>query len=234
MRMTAEGDRGSDRRLLFLTGPSRNRLALRQFLTDEVGEVEVVYNDERLDHLLSSRRGTYDAVLVDLPPGERVYLCARLRSASDAAVLVIGDPNGIDAASCLDAGADDYVLHPDRVHEVAARVRARIRRAPATSGRTRILEAGGVRMDLDRHEVEIDARSVALPLKQFRLLEMLVANAGQVVSSRAIIEHMWGPLERVDRNTVQAHVARLRQTLGDEDVGRRIRAVPGIGYTFPR
>jgi two-component system response regulator RegX3 len=89
-------------------------------------------------------------------------------------------------------------------------------------------------MDLDRHHVEVNGRRVILPLKQFRLLELLMSHAGQVVSNRSIVDHVWGPLERVDRNTVQAHVARLRQTLGDEEVARRVRAVPGVGYTFPR
>jgi DNA-binding response OmpR family regulator len=61
-----------------------------------------------------------------------------------------------------------------------------------------------------------------------------MTHAGQVVGNRSIVDHVWGPLERVDRNTVQVHVARLRQTLGHEEVAHQIRAVPGVGYTFPR
>ncbi len=232
--MALPGAHVPERRLAFLTSPPRNRVALRQFLAAELGEVVTITNDDGLDGLGADGPGGFDAVVVDLPPGERLYLCGRVRARSSVPMLVLGDANGADAPACLDAGADDYLANPERVHEVAARLRALWRRSPRPVRAARVIEAGGVRVDLDRHEVAIGATRVALPLKQFRLLELLVANAGQVVSSRAIVEHVWGPLERVDRNTVQAHVARLRQTLGDEDVAQRIHAVPGIGYTFPR
>jgi DNA-binding response OmpR family regulator len=173
-------------------------------------------------------------VLVDVPAGERVYLCARLRSSCDVPVLVLGDATSVDAPARVDAGADDYLAHPERLHEVAARLRAQMRRSPSSATSTQVLDCAGVIMDMDRHHVEVDGREVVLPLNQFRLLELLMTHAGQIVSNRAIVEHVWGPMERVDRNTVQAHMARLRQTLGDEEVARRIRAVPGVGYTFPR
>lgn len=232
--VTAELPGYQRHRLLLVTGPIRNRVALRQFLSEEIGEVSVMSPDGNPDRVLDAARDGYQAVLVDLPAGERVYLCARIRGGSSVAVLVLGDTNGSDAAACLDAGADDYLTHPERLHEVAARVRARMRRAPASGPAGRRLESAGVSMDMDRHEVEVDGRLVILPLKQFRLLELLLSHAGQVVSNRVIVDHVWGPLERVDRNTVQAHVARLRQTLDNEEVARRIRAVPGVGYTFPR
>ncbi|HVA43387.1 MAG TPA: response regulator transcription factor [Acidimicrobiales bacterium] len=232
--MAAPGHDVFTRRLAFLTRPSRSRVALRQFLSEELGEVAVVANDSGLETLMAGGSEAYDAVVVDVPSGERLYLCARLRAIITAPVVVLGDADGADAPACLDAGADDYLANPERIHEVAARLRALWRRAPHPEQPARVIEAGGVRVDLDRYEVAIGGRPVAMPLKQFRLLELLVANAGRVVSSRAIVEHVWGPLERVDRNTVQAHVARLRQTLGSEDLGQRIRALPGIGYTFPR
>jgi len=232
--MALPGAHVSERRLALLTSPSRNRVALRQFLAAELGEVVTVTNDYSLEGLTADGPGGFDAVVVDLPPGERLYLCGRVRALSNAPMLVLGDANGADAPACLDAGADDYLANPERIHEVAARLRALWRRSPHPSRPVRSIEAGGVRVDLDRYEVAIGGRLVAMPLKQFRLLELLVANAGRVVSSRTIVEHVWGPLERVDRNTVQAHVARLRQTLGNGDLGQRIRAVPGIGYTFPR
>ena len=231
--MTAELAWDRRPRLLLVTGPIRNRVALRQFLSDEIGEVSVLSNDGGLEEVLSAAEG-YQAVLVDLPAGERVYLCARMRGVSGVPLLVLGDSSGFDAPACLDAGADDYLAHPERLHEVAARVRARMRRAPVAGQAGRLLDCAGITMDMDRHHVEVEGRLVILPLKQFRLLELLLTHAGQVVTNRAIVEHVWGPLERVDRNTVQAHVARLRQTLGNEEVARRIRAVPGVGYTFPR
>lgn len=230
-------------RVLIVTGPGRNRLELRGFLEEELGPVGLACGDEALDAMLPGLEGAYDAVLVDRAPGERVPVCSRLRAVARLPILVIGDPGGADAPACLDAGADDYLAHPERAHEVAARLRARLRRSPGPGRPSHIIEAGGARIDLDRHEVRIrsgaagsaeETRTVELPLKQFRLLELLVTHAGQVLTTRAIVEHVWGPLERVDRNTVQAHVARLRRTLGDEELAHRIRAVPGIGYTFPR
>lgn len=220
-------------RILLLSGPSRLHLSLHVSLQSELGPVDACSGtvQEALDRLGAH---PYGAVLVDVLPDDRISACARVRQKTNIPLLVIGDADGNDAAACLDAGADDYLTHPERTHEVAARVRARLRRTPLPTGNTRTLEAGGVRMDLDRHEVDVGGRVVHLPLKQFRLLELLMTNAGQVLTSRTIIENVWGPLETVDRNTVQAHVARLRQTLGDAEIAQRIRAVPGIGYTFPR
>ena len=189
-------------------------MELRQFLSDEIGDVSVIAADGNPDAVRDLAREGFQAVLVDLPAGERVYMCARIRGTSSVPVLVLGDTSGSDAPACLDAGADDYLTHPERLHEVAARVRARMRRAPTSGPGERRLDYAGVTMDLDRHQVEVNGRLVILPLKQFRLLELLMTHAGQVVGNRTIIDHVWGPMERVDRNTVQAHVARLRQTLG--------------------
>ena len=173
------------------------------------------------------------AVVVDTPCRLRAEVCRRVRAWTTAPILVIGEPGAADAADCLDGGADDYVSHPERPREIAARVRARLRRAPATGPR-RVLTLGEVSLDLDRHEVSVAGRPVHLPLKQFRLLELLLSHPGQVLTSRTIAERVWGPAEPMGANTLQAQVARLRTALGDEELASRIRSVPGLGYTFRR
>jgi two-component system response regulator RegX3 len=192
--------------------------------------VVVVTPEEGLRQLLGPGA---DAVVVDTASSRRVMLCHSLRRQTGVPILVIGDPTGTDAADCLEQGADDYLIHPERPRELVARVRARLRRAPA-AGPRHIVTVSGVVLDLDRHEVSVGGRPVHLPLKQFRLLELLLTHAGQILPVGTIIDKLWGPAGQVGANTLQAQVARLRAALDDEDVATRIRAVPGLGYTFRR
>jgi len=174
-----------------------------------------------------------DAVVVDAPSSRRVEVCCLLRALTSAAIVVLGEPGAPDAAECLDRGADDYVTHPERPREIAARVRARLRRAPV-AGPRRVITVDQISLDLDRHEVTVGGRPVHLPLKQFRLLELLLSHPGQVMTAGTIAERVWGPAEPIGANTLQAQVARLRSALGDEGLAARIRSVPGLGYTFRR
>ena len=216
--------------MLVLTGDGRGRAGLVEALRAERYEVEVVEPGEAFE--VVAAQGP-DAVVVDVPVGRRVEVCRHLRGMTSAAVVVLGEPGAADAAECLDRGADDYVAHPERPREIAARVRARLRRAPP-SGPRRVLTVGHLRVDLDRHEVTVGGRPVHLALKQFRLLELLLSHPGQVLTSGTIAERVWGLAEPIGANTLQAQVARLRSALGDEEVASRIRSVPGLGYTFRR
>lgn len=216
--------------MLVLTADGRGRLGLVEALRAERYQVEVVEPGRALE--LLAARGA-DAVVVDAPSSRRVEACLRLRELTSAAIVVLGEPGGSEAAECLDRGADDYVAHPERPREIAARVRARLRRAPP-AGPRRVIVVGNLCLDLDRHEVSVDGRPVHLALKQFRLLELLLSHPGQVLTSGTIAERVWGLAEPIGANTLQAQVARLRSALGDEEVASRIRSVPGLGYTFRR
>lgn len=216
--------------MLILTTDGRGRVSLVEALRAERYHVDVVGPDQAVEQVASRAP---DAVVVDAPVSRRVDVCRQLRASTAAAIVVIGDPSGPDATECLDRGADDYIVHADRPREIVARIRARLRRAPP-GGSRRVVAAGDVVLDLDRHEVTVAGRAVHLPLKQFRLLELLLSHPGQVLTARTIAERVWGPADPIGANTLQAQVARLRSALGDEEVAARIRSVPGLGYTFRR
>jgi two-component system response regulator RegX3 len=136
----------------------------------------------------------------------------------------------------LEVGADDYVTKPYRLRELVARMRATLRRspppeeAPATNG---VLEVGEVRLDAERHEVHVRGKPVLLPLKEFELLELLLANAGRVLTRETLIDRVWGPHYVGDTKTLDVHVKRLRAKVEDDPaIPRRITTIRGLGYKF--
>ena len=145
----------------------------------------------------------------------------------------------IDAVVGLEVGADDYVTKPFRLRELVARVRAALRRVPRRRGRRRaageVLEIGDVRLDAARHEVAVRGERVALPLKEFELLELLLANAGRVLTRDVLIDRVWGPNYFGDTKTLDVHVKRLRAKVED-DPGKpeRIVTVRGVGYRYEK
>ena len=212
----------------------RSRPALVEALEFEHYAVAVTGPDGALgtrDTPGEARRAA--AIVVDVPLSLRLDICRALRQQSSAPLLVVGEPSAPDAAECLEAGADDFVCHPERPREVAARVRARLRRWPGSAPASNVLSVGPVTMDLDRHEVAVEGRPVYLPIKQFRLLELLLQHPDQVLPTQTIVSRLWGPADGVGANTLQAHVARLRAALGDP-AASRVQSVPGLGYIFRR
>jgi two-component system response regulator RegX3 len=145
----------------------------------------------------------------------------------------------IDAVVGLEVGADDYVTKPFRLRELIARVRAHLRRVPASEEddlhRADVLEIGDVRLDVGRHEVTVRGDAVALPLKEFELLELLLANAGRVLTRDVLIDRIWGPNYYGDTKTLDVHVKRLRSKV-EPDPGHpeRIVTVRGVGYRYER
>jgi two-component system response regulator RegX3 len=140
----------------------------------------------------------------------------------------------IDKVVGLELGADDYVTKPYSSRELLARVRAVLRRnADQADLMDSVIEAGGVRIDVDRHVASVRGEEVSLPLKEFELLEMLVRNAGRVMTRGQLIDRIWGQDYVGDTKTLDVHIKRLRAKVETEpSTPRLLVTVRGLGYKF--
>jgi two-component system response regulator RegX3 len=180
-------------------------------------------------------RSGADIVLLDLMlpglPGTEV--CRALRSRSSVPIIMLTAKDGeIDKVVGLELGADDYVTKPYSARELVARIRAVLRRrGEPEAAADGALEAGPVRMDVDRHVVAVDGRPVALPLKEFDLLEYLLRNAGRVLTRSQLIDRVWGSDYVGDTKTLDVHVKRLRSKLEPDPANPAyLLTVRGLGY----
>ena len=182
-----------------------------------------------------------DLVLLDvmLPSLSGVDVCREIRRRSRTPIIMVtAKSSEIDTVVGLEVGADDYVTKPYRLRELVARMRAVLRRSPrqdkAVSDGT-VLEVGDVRLDPARHEVTVRGELLPLPLKEFDLLELLLDNAGRVLTRDTLIDRIWGPNYVGDTKTLDVHVKRLRSKL-EEDPSRprRIVTIRGLGYRYER
>jgi two-component system response regulator RegX3 len=209
--------------------------ALSYMLRKEGFEVAVAATGP--DALEAFDRNGADLVLLDLMlpglPGTEV--CRELRSRSNVPVIMLtAKDSEVDKVVGLELGADDYVTKPFSSRELVARIRAVLRRqgdveelAPAT------LEAGPVRMDVERHIVSVSGGTVQLPLKEFELLEVLLRNAGRVLTRMQLIDRVWGADYVGDTKTLDVHVKRLRAKIEPSpSAPRYIVTVRGLGYQF--
>jgi two-component system, OmpR family, response regulator RegX3 len=209
--------------------------ALSYMLRKEGFEVAVAMTGP--DALESFDRTGADLVLLDLMlpglPGTEV--CRELRAKSSVPVIMLtAKDSEVDKVVGLELGADDYVTKPFSSRELVARIRAVLRRrgevedlAPAA------LEAGPVRMDVERHVVTVSGREVPLPLKEFELLEVLLRNAGRVLTRMQLIDRVWGADYVGDTKTLDVHVKRLRAKIEPAPSNPRfIITVRGLGYKF--
>jgi two-component system response regulator RegX3 len=182
-----------------------------------------------------------DLVLLDvwLPRMSGIDVCRELRTKSRVPIIMVtAKSSEIDTVVGLEVGADDYVTKPYRLRELVARMRAVLRRSPpavedALAPDT--LEVGDLRLDPERHEVFLRGDHVVLPLKEFELLEVLMGNAGRVLTRETLIDRVWGPHYVGDTKTLDVHVKRLRAKIED-DPSRpaRITTIRGLGYKFER
>ncbi|MCB0911826.1 MAG: response regulator transcription factor, partial [Propionibacteriaceae bacterium] len=137
-----------------------------------------------------------DIVLLDLMmpglPGTEV--CRQLRARGSVPIIMVtARDTEIDKVVGLELGADDYVTKPFSHRELVARIRAVLRRGQDVDLITDVVEAGGVRMDVERHETSVRGETVQLALKEFELLELLLRNSGRVLTRGQLIDRVWGP-----------------------------------------
>ena len=180
-----------------------------------------------------------DLVLLDvmLPKVSGIDVCRDIRTRSRVPIIMVtAKASEIDTVVGLEVGADDYVSKPYRLRELVARMRAVLRRSPAVDEEpvlTDAIEVGDVRLDAERHEVVIRGEQVAMPLKEFELLELLLANAGRVLTRETLIDRVWGPHYVGDTKTLDVHIKRLRAKVEDEPSSpRRIVTIRGLGYKY--
>ncbi|MFA5787517.1 MAG: response regulator transcription factor [Actinomycetota bacterium] len=179
-----------------------------------------------------------DLVVLDLMlPGMSGWdVCREIRRSSDVPILMLTARDAeVDRVVGLEMGADDYVTKPFSMRELVARVRALLRRAGVASAvrvaDSSVLEAGPVRLDSDRREVIVRGARVSLPLKEFQLLEVLMANRGKALSRDFLIESVWGYDYVGDTKTLDVHVRRLRSRIEeDPHHPKLLRTVRGFGY----
>src|SRR3954462_2922862 len=173
--------------------------------------------------------GLRDLMLPGLPGTE---VCRALRSRSNVPIIMLTAKDGeIDKVGGLELGADAYVSKPYSARELVARIRAVLRRrgdAAEAAAEGGVLEAGPVRMDVERHIVAVDGEHVALPLKEFDLLEYLLRNAGRVLTRGQLIDRVWGADYVGDTKTLDVHVKRLRAKV-EPDPANRSHLVPVRG-----
>jgi len=178
-----------------------------------------------------------DLVLLDimLPGLSGVDVCRRLRQRSSVPVIMLtAKDSEIDKVVGLEIGADDYVTKPYSSRELLARVKAVLRRlAEPEELLSPTLEAGPVRMDVERHTVTVGGVSTPLPLKEFELLEMLLRNAGRVLTRIQLMDRVWGSDYVGDTKTLDVHIKRLRAKIEPDPANpRHIVTVRGLGYKF--
>jgi two-component system response regulator RegX3 len=198
---------------------------------------EVVVADTGDGAIATFDRVGADLVLLDLmlPGLSGTEVCKQLRSRSNVPIIMLtAKDTEVDKVVGLELGADDYVTKPYSKAELVARIRAVLRRqsevAPATDS---VLIAGPVRIDVERHQVDINNISVALPLKEFELLEFLVRNSGRVLTRAQLIDRVWGSDYFGDTKTLDVHVKRLRAKIEQDPANPvYIQTIRGLGYKF--
>ena len=198
---------------------------------------EVAVAETGPDALDEYDRAGADIVLLDLmlPGLSGTEVCRALRSRGNVPVIIVSAKDTeVDKVVGLELGADDYVTKPYSPRELLARIRAVLRRGqdvgellPDT------LEAGPVRMDVERHVVTVGGTEIRLPLKEFELLEMLLRNTGRVLTRGQLIDRIWGADYVGDTKTLDVHVKRLRSKLEkDPSNPSHLVTVRGLGYKF--
>jgi two-component system, OmpR family, response regulator RegX3 len=182
-------------------------------------------------------RSGADIVLLDLmlPGMSGTDVCKQLRLRSSVPVIMVtARDSEIDKVVGLELGADDYVTKPYSARELIARIRAVLRRGSDSDDAgigDRVLEAGPVRMDVERHVVSVNSESITLPLKEFDLLEYLMRNSGRVLTRGQLIDRVWGADYVGDTKTLDVHVKRLRSKIEADPANPvHLVTVRGLGY----
>lgn len=223
-------------RVLIVDDEPNLRHSLSYALRQEGYEVAAAEDGERALELF--REGKPDLVVLDvmLPKTDGLAVCRAIRRESEVPVIMLtARSTELDTIVGLEVGADDYLAKPFSTRELIARIRAALRRAaaPRVAAGADDVDSAGLRIDVGRHQVTVDGRSVELKPREFDLLRFLASHPGQVFARNQLLASVWGLDYSGDSRTVDTHVKTLRERLGDApDQPRWIETVRGVGYRF--
>ncbi len=181
-----------------------------------------------------------DLILLDLmlPGLSGTEVCRQIRTKSSVPIIMLtAKDSEIDKVVGLEIGADDYVTKPYSSRELIARIRAVLRRGDSLDSQEEhgVLSVGPVRLDIDRHIITVNGLPIALPLKEFELLEFLMRNAGRVLTRMQLIDRVWGSDYVGDTKTLDVHIKRLRAKIEKDPANPEyIQTVRGMGYKMER
>jgi two-component system response regulator RegX3 len=198
---------------------------------------DTVVVDDGLVAVAEFDRSGADLILLDLmlPGLSGTEVCREIRSRSNVPIIMLtAKDSEIDIVVGLELGADDYVTKPYSTRELLARIRSVMRRRiDETDDLESILESGSVRMDLERHTVMVAGVVTAMPLKEFELLELLLRNAGRVLTRGQLIDRVWGADYFGDTKTLDVHIKRIRSKIeAKPSEPTMLVTVRGLGYRF--
>ena len=203
-------------------------------LQNEGFEVQCAYDG--LSGLSAYRSFYPDLIILDLmlPKLNGLDFCRTLRRESNVPIIILtAKTEEIDRILGLELGADDYICKPFSVKELIARVRAVLRRTEAARNREEkmALQVGGIELDVARRRVTVDGKPVHLPLKQFELLRVLMANKDRVLTRQEILKKVWDADNVYDTGTLDVHIRWLREKVeADPSHPRYIKTIRGVGY----
>ena len=202
-------------------------------LTHEGYEVDKAFDGR--DGLEKLESGAYDLALLDimLPGLNGLEVLRRARRTVDTPVIMLTARDSVmDKVAGLDTGAEDYMTTPFEIEELLARIRGALRKGGRRAEKTRVLEAGALSMDVDRHTVTYDGQPVELTQREFALLETLLENKGIVLGRNTLMERVWGYDYMGETNIVDVYVRYLRGKIDDVYGVKLVQTVRGVGYVI--
>ena len=223
-------------RILLVEDESSLSETLSFLLTREGFEVEIAEDGQIALDIFAN--GNFDIILLDLMipkvPGNEV--CRQIRTTSNIPIIMLtAKDTEVDKVVGLELGADDYVTKPYSTRELLARIKAVLRRNVKDEAQDDdgVVEIDGIRLDADRHTLHVQGALVAIPLKEFELLEYLMTNVGRVLTRGQLIDRVWGTDYYGDTKTLDVHIKRLRSKVeADPAEPVHLVTVRGLGYRF--
>jgi len=227
-------------------GVSMNNLTKILLVDDEQDILDFLsYNLERegyqvdtatngKDAITKAKKNAPDLIVLDvmMPGMDGIETCREIRQVDSLKNVLIAfltaRNEDYSQIAGFDVGADDYITKPIKPRVLVSRIKALLRRASVSGSQSEVVEVGGIRVEKDRHMVIKNGIEISLPKKEFKLLALLISKPGKVFSREYILQHVWGNEVVVGDRTIDVHVRKLREKIGED----YIKTIKGVGYKF--